>query len=411
MSRKPSVAWSAWTGSNPEEHGREPAAVAPTDACNIPAKQPRWGFRGFHIRFGERLRNKFRRRAPPKIRRAFHGFAQPTVSLLPMPIDWPRFAEIIRRHQRFVLTSHVRPDCDALGSELGMAGVLEALGKNVRIVNGQPTPPNLSFIDPRRRLEAIGVGVQPADLADREVLMVLDTSAWTQLGPMADVVRSTRAKKIVLDHHVSSDDLGAEMFKDTDAEATGRLVLQAADQLGVKLTPEIASSLFAAIATDTGWFRFASTTGDTLRAAGRLLDAGAKPGDIYRSLYEQDSLARINLMGLSLARAKMEPGGRVIHTSILQDDFRKTGAVPSDTEDIVNMTLQVGGVEVALMLVELAGGGIKVSFRSRNAAVDCSKLAEQFNGGGHKAAAGATIFQPLPIVESLVLDAVRAAMK
>ena len=328
-----------------------------------------------------------------------------------MPIDWPRFTDIVRSHQRFVLTSHIRPDCDALGSELGMAGVLESLGKNVRIVNGQSTPPNLFFIDPRGQLEAIGVNVQPADLADREVLMVLDTSAWAQLGPMAEVIRSSAAKKIVLDHHVSSDDLGAEMFKDTQSEATGALVLQAADALGVALTPEIATPLFAAIATDTGWFRFGSTTGETMRAAGRLLDAGAKPGDVYRLLYEQDTLPRLHLIGLSLVRSQMELNGRVIHTAILQEDFRKTGAVPSDTEDIVNMTLQVGGVEVALMLVELATGGVKISFRSRNQAVDCSMLAEQFKGGGHKAAAGATIFQPMAIAQAQVLDAVRAAMK
>jgi len=328
-----------------------------------------------------------------------------------MPIDWPRFADIVRRHQRFVLTSHVRPDCDALGSELGMAGVLETLGKDVRIVNGQSTPPNLLFIDPRGRLEAIGVDVQPAELADREVLIVLDTSAWTQLGPMADVVRNTAAKKVVLDHHVSSDDLGAEMFKDTQAEATGRLVLQAAEQLGVTVTPEIATPLFAAIATDTGWFRFSSTTGDTMRAAGRLLDAGANPPSVYRALYEQDTLARLHLIGLALARAQMELNGRVIHTAILQEDFRKTNAVPSDTEDIVNMTLQVGGVEVALMLVELETGGVKISFRSRNPKIDCSQLAEQFKGGGHKAAAGATIFQPMAVAQSQVLDAVRAAMK
>ena len=95
----------------------------------------------------------------------------------------------------------------------------------------------------------------------------------------------------------------------------------------------------------------------------------------------------------------------------MQEDFRKTGAVPSDTEDIVNMTLQVGGVEVALMLVELATGGVKISFRSRNQAIDCSQLAEQFRGGGHKAAAGATIFQPMAVAQAQVLDAVRAAMK
>jgi bifunctional oligoribonuclease and PAP phosphatase NrnA len=334
-----------------------------------------------------------------------------SLGLSVMPIDWPRFTEIVRRHKRYVLTSHIRPDCDALGSELGMAGVLESLGKDVRIVNGQPTPPNLLFLDPGGRLEAIGVNVQPADLADREVLMVLDTSAWTQLGAMADVVRSTTAKKMVLDHHVSSDDLGAEMFKDTEAEATGRLVLQAADQLGVAITPEVAKPLFAAIATDTGWFRFNSTTGETMRAAGRLLDSGAIPGEVYRSLYEQDTLARLHLIGSALARSQMELNGRLIYTAILQQDFRKTSAVASDTEDIVNMTLQVGGVEIALMFVELASGGVKVSFRSRNQAVDCSKLAERFGGGGHKAAAGATIFQPLDVAQVQVLDAVRQALK
>jgi phosphoesterase RecJ-like protein len=328
-----------------------------------------------------------------------------------MPIDWPRFVEIVRGHKRFVLTSHIRPDCDALGSELGMAGILQSLGKDVRIVNGQTTPPNLLFLDPDGRLEAIGVNVQPAELADREILMVLDTSAWTQLGPMADVVRDTAAKKVVLDHHVSSDDLGAEMFKDTEAEATGRLVLQAADQLGVAITPDIAKPLFAAIATDTGWFRFGSTTGETMRSAGRLLDAGAIPGEVYQSLYEQDTLARVHLIGLALARSQMELKRRVIHTTILQEDFRKTGAVASDTEDIINMTLQVGGVEVAIMLVELKAGGVKISFRSRNQAVDCSKLAERFQGGGHKAAAGATIFQPMAVAQAQVLDAVRDAMK
>ena len=131
-----------------------------------------------------------------------------------MSINWPRFVELVRAKQKFLLVSHIRPDCDALGSELGMAGILDALGKNVRIVNGQATPPNYQFIDPQKRIKAINVDVKPAELDDVEVLMVLDTSAWAQLGPMGDVVRSTKAQKIVLDHHVSSDDLGAEQFKD-----------------------------------------------------------------------------------------------------------------------------------------------------------------------------------------------------
>ncbi len=190
-----------------------------------------------------------------------------------MGVNWPRFIDVVRSHERFLLTTHVRPDCDALGSCLGMAGVLEKLGKSVRIVNGQATPPNLKFIDPHNRIEAVGVNVQANELvaANFEVVMVLDTSAWAQLGPMADIVRGTRAKKIVLDHHQSSDDLQAEDFRDTSAEATGRLVVEAAEKLNVAITPELARPLFCALATDTGWFRFSSTTGDTFRfgAAGR----------------------------------------------------------------------------------------------------------------------------------------------
>jgi phosphoesterase RecJ-like protein len=328
-----------------------------------------------------------------------------------MSINWSRFEEVIRAHERFLLVSHIRPDCDALGSELGMAGVLEALGKHVRIVNGQATPPNYLFIDPTQRIKAINVDVQPAELDDVQVLMVLDTSAWAQLGPMADVVKATKAKKVVVDHHVSSDDMGAELFKNVEAEATGRLVLEAAQHLKVKLTPEIATPLFAAIATDTGWFRFGSARGDTYRAVATLIDAGAKPSDIYKSLYEQDTIARLNLIGRTIAHAKVELDGRLIHTAVLQEDFKATGALPSDTEDVVNMTLTVGGTLAAVIMVEQRDGGFKISFRSRTPQVDCAKLAEQFGGGGHKAAAGAFVQGPLEIAQPKVLDAVRAVMR
>ncbi len=325
-------------------------------------------------------------------------------------INWPRFVEIIRAHQRILLVSHIRPDCDALGSELGMAGVLDALGKEVRIVNGQATPPNIAFIDPGRRIQAINVDVQPAELSEIELVLILDTSAWAQLGPMADVLRATKAKKIVLDHHMSSDDLGAELFKDTTAEATGRLVLDAAGQLGVPLTPEIATPLFAAIATDTGWYRFASTSGNTYRAAAKLIDAGAQPNLIYNALYEQDTLARLVLIGRILGRTRTELNGRLIYTAALQEDFKASGALPSDTEDVINMTLAVGGTQVAIIFVEQPAGGFKISFRSRSQ-VDCSKLAESFAGGGHKAAAGAFVGGSYEEAQAKVLDAVRAAMK
>lgn len=328
-----------------------------------------------------------------------------------MPIPWPRFIELVRSHDRFLLTSHVRPDCDALGSELGMAGVLEALGKDVLIVNAQQTPPNLAFIDPEHKLKTLGVDVEPFHLEGCEVLMVLDTSAWAQLGTMAEVVRSTKAHKMILDHHVGEDDMGAELFKNTKAEAAGRLVVEAARHLGVKITPQIARPLFAAIATDTGWFRFGSTSDLTMRYAGDLIEAGAVPSEIYASLYEQDTLARLQLRGRILARTKTELDGRLAYTAALKQDFTETGALPSDTEDVINMTLAIAGTQVAVIFVEQQNGGFKLSFRSRMPQVDCNELAKMFGGGGHKAAAGAFTSAPWPEAETLVLDAVRNAMR
>jgi phosphoesterase RecJ-like protein len=324
-------------------------------------------------------------------------------------IDWPAFTELIAQHQRYLLTSHIRPDCDALGSELGMAGVLEALGKEVRIVNGQATPPNLVFIDPQQKIETIGQNVTPEELVDIEVLMILDTSAWAQLGPMGDVIRSTNARKVLVDHHVGEDDLGATPFKNTTAEATGRLVVEAAEHLGVALTKEIATPLFAAIATDTGWYRFGSTTSGTYRTAAKLVDAGAVPSDIFGALYERDSLARVKLRGRITERFVTELDGRLAHTSVRLADFEQTGALPSDTEDVINIGLGILGTEVAVILVELSSGGFKISFRSR-CELKCNEVAEQFGGGGHKAAAGAFIDEPFDVAQQQVLDALRAAM-
>lgn len=327
-----------------------------------------------------------------------------------MTPDWTRFVEIINANQRFLLTSHIRPDCDALGSELGMCGVLEALGKEVAIVNGHPTPPNLSFIDPQRQIKVLGADAEVDQLLDPDVMMVLDTSAWAQLGPMSDVIRATNAKKMILDHHVGEDDLGAELFKNTTAEATGRLVVEAAEHLGVALTPEIAMPVFAAIATDTGWFRFASTTSETYRVVAKVVDAGACPTEIYRELYEQDTAERVRLRGLILSRIESELNGRLQHTYVTAEDFERTGALPSDTEDAINLALAIAGTEFAVIFVEQQSGGFKISFRSR-CALECNAIAQNFAGGGHKAAAGAFVEGTLDEVRRQVLDVVRSAMR
>jgi len=325
-----------------------------------------------------------------------------------MRLDWASLLEVLRGAQRVVLTSHVRPDCDALGSELGLAGVLEAIGADVRIVNAQATPPNLRWIDPEGRIESLAERVRPADLADRDLFVVLDTSAWAQLGAMGDVARSMRERVLVIDHHVSEDDLSDRWFKDTSAEATARIVVEIALRLRVPLTPRIATPLYAGLSTDTGGFRFPSVSGETFRVAARLVDAGASPPAIYRELFEQDSLPRLHLVGRTLAGAVASRDGRVITSTVRQRDIREVGAQPSDTEDLVNLTLAVKGTELAAILIEQPDGRIKVSFRSRGP-VDCNALAGRFGGGGHRAAAGALLDGPFDAAKSRVDEAVDEA--
>jgi phosphoesterase RecJ-like protein len=326
-----------------------------------------------------------------------------------MPIDWRPFAKLAGEAQSFVLTSHMRPDCDAIGSEIGLALALRSLGKSVRIVNADPVPPHVAFLDPQHDVRVLGRDVSAADLKS-DVLAVVDTSAWSQLGPMADVVRNTAARRIVIDHHVSQDEMGAEVFKDTTSESTGRLILEAIDAIQAKVTPQIARALFAAIATDTGWFRFPSVGEATLKATARLVAAGAKPSQIFAVLYEQNSLPRILLQGRILTNVKSHLGGRLLSTAITQDDLIAVGAVATDTEDVINRLLSVAGVEVALLFLELGPQETKVSLRSRSA-IDVNQIAAGFGGGGHKAASGVRYKGPLKEAEPAVVSALSAAMQ
>jgi phosphoesterase RecJ-like protein len=320
-----------------------------------------------------------------------------------MSIQWEKLADRILAHERFVLVSHIRPDCDALGSELGMAGVLRALGKKVQIINGHPTPPGLAFLDPENEILVIGETIQ-ADQIEADCFLILDTSAWAQIGPMGDVFREFSGTKLVIDHHVGEDELGAEFFKDTTAEATGHLVTKFAQHMNVEITPIMAAALYAAIATDTGWFRFGSTTSETYRVIAQLVDAGADPSAIYGDLYERDTIGRVCLRGRILSRTVAEADGKLVHTYVRKEDFAETGALPSDTEDAINLTLAIEGTQVAVIMIEQPGGGFKLSFRSR-CHVNCNELAERFGGGGHKAAAGAFMEGQLADVQPAVLAA------
>ena len=326
-----------------------------------------------------------------------------------MSVNWKAFINQIQHYQSFVLVSHIRPDCDALGSELGMAYVLREIGKNVRIINAHRTPAALEFLDPAGNIEVLGDHVQAEDIS-ADCIMILDTSAWPQLGDMADVIRAASCDKMVLDHHIGEDDLGATMYKDYQAEATGHLVVQAADALGVPLVRQMAAPLFAAIATDTGWFRFNSVTSETYRVIARLIDAGVVPSEIYSDLYERDTLARLKLRGLILSRTESELDGALMHTYVEARDFEAVGAVQSDTEDAVNMTLAVENTKAAVIFAGQIRGGVKMSFRSR-CDLDCNQVAQQFGGGGHKAASGAFFDGSVEEAKSKVLPVMMEALE
>jgi phosphoesterase RecJ-like protein len=324
-------------------------------------------------------------------------------------IDWAPLAEIIRAHERFLITTHIRADCDAIGSELALAKVLESLGKHTLVANGDGVPEHIAFMDAEGRVKTVGTTAPLEALRGFEVLVIVDTSAWSQLGTAAEAVRSFRGQRVVIDHHVSEDDLGAAMFKDPSAEATGRLILELAEHLGAAVTSDIARLLFAAIATDTGWFRFPSVSEKTFAALAKLVAAGACPAQVFSQLYEQHSLPRLLLRGRILDHVTAECDGRLLWTYVTTGDFAETGAQKTDTEDAINMLLAVTGVEAAVMFVELEAGLTKVSLRSRGA-LDARAIAEQFGGGGHKAAAGVTFAGAREDVQRAILDAVCKSM-
>ena len=326
-----------------------------------------------------------------------------------MAIDWSPLIEIIQSSERFVLSSHVRPDADALGSELGLACALESLGKSVRIVNPSAASPNLSFLDREGRAKKIGESMTAEEARDTDVHIVVDTSAWSQLQDLGDVIRTTSAQKVVIDHHVSSDDLGGLVIKDTTAAATGELIFELAQAMGAGISESAATALYCAIATDTGWFRFPSTTSRTMHIVGQLIDFGAKPHVLYSLLYEQHSAARMRLYGRVLSRIQVDCDGQLAYLSVSREDFRETGAVPADTEDLVNASLQIAGTRASFIAIEQPNQTVKVSFRGR-VDTDVAAVAEQFGGGGHKLASGATLAGSLADALETVLPVMKQAV-
>jgi phosphoesterase RecJ-like protein len=324
-----------------------------------------------------------------------------------MPINWAPFVDLVRRQQKFLITTHIRPDPDGLGSQLGLADVLENMGKEVQVVIASAWPPRYDFLDPERRIRRLHLPGE--DFRQVDAIIILDTGTWNQLGDFGSLMKTMSVPKVVIDHHLSQDDLDALRLVDTTAEATGRLVYEAVQALRQPLSAKAANYLFAALATDTGWFRHRNTTPATFALAEKLTQAGADPTHLYEQIYEQSTLPRLRLMGVVLQRLRVVENGQVALTEVLREDYAATGAIPQDTEDLVSYTRSLAGIEVGLFFMEQPAGGIKVSFRSRQK-VDVARIAELFGGGGHRLASGAVLTGPLIEAQERVLEAVRKAL-
>jgi bifunctional oligoribonuclease and PAP phosphatase NrnA len=326
-----------------------------------------------------------------------------------MPLDWTPFVELVQRCNRFLVMTHVRPDGDALGSELALAAALRQHGKHARVVIASNLPPLYKFLDPDgTKIERFR---PPGDsFRNVDAVIIVDTGTWNQIGDFGPFLKTLNVAKVVIDHHRTQDDLGALQLIDTSAEAAGRLIYEATQALRGRITPEIADALFLALATDTGWFRHSNTTPATFQLAEELTLAGANPTALYDQLYEQVSLGKLKLTGLVLERLATTAEGQVAFTRVYLADFPATGALPPDTEDLINFVRRVEGTEVALMFIEQRDGGVKVSFRSRSR-IDVDKIAERFGGGGHRLAAGATIPGSMDEVVVKVMVAVESALR
>jgi len=307
-------------------------------------------------------------------------------------LDWNLFKQTLTRAQNVVIIGHVRPDGDTIGSSLAMKRALEALGKKVVAFNAYDVPTSLKFLDPngeiRKLEEATREELEFA--ANADVTMSIDVSSWAQLGDCGAFFKTTDGGvKVVVDHHAVADQIGDVRYVDSNADSAGSLIFDAIKSLGVSWTSEIAFPLFVAISSDTGWFRFSSTSAETLRRAAELVESGVRVDLAYKLLNEQDSFGRFKLLGTAIANSVTFLDGKGVFAALSRQDFEEAGAESADSEDLVNEPLTVGGIEVSVFAIEQKDGSVKASFRSR-CDLDCAKLAREFGGGGHFHAAGAS---------------------
>ncbi|MHC4741043.1 MAG: DHH family phosphoesterase [Planctomycetota bacterium] len=314
--------------------------------------------------------------------------------------------ELIGRSDSFLITTHIKPDGDACGCVAAFCDVLRPIGKTVQPLFLSEVPQWYEFLLSEKvpvlgddlSVEELGGG----ELGEFDLIVVVDADSYNQLGDFAPYLRQNDKPVLVIDHHATSDGVGDVRILDSTAAATGLLVLELFEQARWEITEKIAEALFAAIATDTGWYRFNNTDGRAYAAAARLTEAGARPAQVYEKLYHNFSPARFDLMALMLSRLELHFDGRFATQHILQRDFQQTGTTSVDTENLINECLRISGVEASALFIERKDGRIRCSLRSKGG-IDVSVIAQKFGGGGHKAAAGTFLPGPLERAKQLIV--------
>ena len=312
-----------------------------------------------------------------------------------------RFEEIgrlLRERQRFAVMSHVRPDGDALGSQLALALSLQQLGKEVRVWNEEGMLEKYSFL-PRAEL----VTKPPSIPEDFDCAIALDTAIQSRLGTALAAVRSAKIW-INIDHHLSNPGYGDVVDVDPDAPATAEIIFRLIKSQNLPFNRDIAENLYAAISTDTGSFQYPKTSARTFEIAAELIRAGLDVGRLNQQLYENYPRRRLELLRELLRTMRFEHRGRVASVSLSLKTAAELGVLPEDNEGLIDHLRAIRGVIVAVFFEELNDGKVRVSMRSKDDAVDVCAICQKFGGGGHTLAAGARVRGTLAEVEEKVLE-------
>lgn len=320
-----------------------------------------------------------------------------------------RIAARLAEAQRVLLTTHAKPDGDALGAVAALGRALELKGKTVERRIIPPVPPALAGVFNGTKL--VTHNGPDAAVGDFDAVVVVDTGAWSQLDALRPWLETQHDKAIVIDHHLHGDDVGAAKFIDATAAAACEIVADLIDEMGVAHDALIRDALFVGIASDTGWFRFSNCSPRTHELAARLQSEGVDHAALYAATEQGERPQKLQLMVRALDSLRMVADSRAAVMCLRLKDFAETGARPDETERFVDIPQVVGDVQVVALVVEQAEGPTRVSLRSKpgDGAVDVNALARRFGGGGHARAAGAKIAQPIDGAVDAVVSGIEDA--